>query len=68
MVIFTGEKRINPNKDNARKYLVRYLSELKFHFDLNDKEIKDIIRDTYISKTKFYKFSKQLGRLFKKKI
>ena len=59
----------NPIRQNANhiKYLAKYLSELKLHFDLNDTEIRDIIKDTYISKTSFYKLIKKLERFFQKK-
>ena len=59
-------EKVNIKKEYAKKYLLKYIKELKVHFDLNECEIKDIILHTYYSNSNIYKFIKKIRRLFLK--
>lgn len=60
-------KKINIKKEYAKRYLLKYIKELKVHFDLTEKEVKDIIRDAYCSKSALYLFFVSLAKYFKEK-
>ncbi len=60
-------KKNNIKKEYAKKYLLKYIKELKVHFDMNDNEIKDIMREVYYSKTKLYFLIRKIKKYFKEK-
>ena len=62
-----GEKKININKEHAKKYLMKYIKELQLHFDMTEKEIKDIIMEVYYTKTSLYRMMKKMKKILRKK-
>lgn len=54
-------------KDNAKRYLLKYIKELKVHFDLNDKEVNEVLLSTYYTKSSLYHIIKQLNNFLRKK-
>ena len=58
-------KKINFKKEYAKKYLLKYIKELKVHFDLSDNEIRDIIKQAYYSNSLYNVFVNRLMELFK---
>ena len=62
------EEKYNIKKEYAKRYLLKYIKELKVHFDLNDNEIKEILRSVYYLKTPLYKAIKKLNKIFKEKL
>ncbi len=61
-------KKINIKKEYAKKYLLKYIKELKVHFDLSENEIKDIMKEAYLKRNSFYLFFKRIENYFKEKI
>lgn len=53
-------------KDNAKKYLLKYIKELKVHFNLNDKEVNEVLLSTYYTKSSLYHIIKQLNDFLRK--
>lgn len=66
MQIFKKEKN-NTKIEYAKKYLLKYIKELKVHFNLNDNEIKAALFDIYYTKTALYLALKKIKRCFKEK-
>ncbi len=58
-------KKINFKKEYAKKYLLKYIKELKVHFDLSDVEIRDIIKGAYYSNCAYCDFVNRFMELFK---
>ncbi len=54
----------NINKEYAKKYLLKYIKELKVHFDLNEDEIKDILLQSYYANSNIYHVIKKIRKIF----
>ncbi len=67
MKMTTDNKELDPKKEHAKRYLLKYIKELKVHFDLSDDKIKEIMRDVYYSQTYLYKIAKKFNKYFKDK-
>lgn len=63
---FTAAKN-NIKKEYAKRYLLKYIKELKVHFDLSDDEIKEILIQVYYSKSSLYLAIKNISKYFKEK-
>ena len=61
------KKKIDTKKEHAKRYLLKYIKELKVHFDLSENQIKDIMKDIYYSKTFLYKMSRKIQKYIKEK-
>lgn len=59
MQVFKKEKN-NTKIEYAKKYLLKYIKELKVHFNLNDNEVKKALFDIYYKKTVFYNLLKKI--------
>ncbi len=62
------KEKYNIKKEYAKRYLLKYIKELKVHFDLDNDEIKEILRHIYYLKTPLYKAIKKINKLFKEKL
>ncbi len=60
----TQEKKVNLKKEYAKKYLLKYINELKVHFNLDEDEIKEILRTLYYVKSIPYHIIKRIKRIF----
>lgn len=63
---FTAAKN-NIKKEYAKRYLLKYIKELKVHFDLSDDEIKEILIQVYYLKSSLYLAIKNISKYFKEK-
>lgn len=63
---FTTAKN-NIKKEYAKRYLLKYIKELKVHFDLSDDEIKEILIQVYYLKSSLYLAIKNISKYFKEK-
>ncbi len=54
MILTEYSEKNNTKKEYAKRYLIKYIKELKVHFDLDDDCIKDIIKQIHYSKNPFY--------------
>ena len=61
------KEKNNTKKEYAKRYLLKYIKELKVHFDLSENHIKSILKDIYYSKTVFYHIFKRVKKFFRKK-
>lgn len=59
------EKNINPKKEYAKKYLLKYIKDLKVHFDLEDAEVRDIIKHAYCKNSLCCFLIEKIGKFFK---
>ena len=61
------EKTLNIKKEHAKRYLLKYMRELKLHFDMTENEIKDIMKEVYYSKTALYRIIKNARKFLRNK-
>lgn len=62
-----SEKKVNINKEHAKRYLMKYIKELQLHFGMTENEIKDIMLDVYYTKTSLYHMMKKMKKILRKK-
>lgn len=59
-------KKINLKKEYAKKYLLKYINELRVHFNLEDDEIKEVLRTVYYVKSAPYQIIKRIRKMFRR--
>lgn len=62
----TEMQKTDINKEHAKRYLLKYIKELKIHFNLDEREIKDVLISLCYSKSRIYQLYKKIRKMLKK--